>query len=168
MTMTARAEQLHGLLREQSATLAVAESLTGGLVGAELTEVAGASATFLGGVTAYATAAKSTLLDVEQDLLDRFGAVHPQVAVSMADGVRSRFGSTYGLALTGVAGPEPQDGQAPGTVFIACVGPEREEVTMLRVPGGRAEVRAAAARAAVELALAVLASEPAGLRKNRV
>jgi nicotinamide-nucleotide amidase len=106
---------VHELLLAAGATIAVAESLTGGAFGAELTSVPGSSATFLGGITAYATAAKASLLGVDPDLLARHGAVNPEVAAAMARGVRERFGSTYAVALTGVAGPDPQDGQQPGT-----------------------------------------------------
>lgn len=113
---------VHGLLAERGATLAVAESLTGGLLGAELTGMPGSSATFRGGVIAYATPLKHSLLGVPEDLLAAHGAVHPQVAVAMAEGVRDRLGATYGLAVTGVAGPEPQDGQPVGTVHIALSG----------------------------------------------
>lgn len=109
---------VHGLLAERDATVAVAESLTGGLIGAELTAMAGSSATFAGGVIAYATPLKHALLGVPEDLLTAHGAVHPEVAAAMARGVRERLGTTYGLAVTGVAGPEPQDGHPVGTVHV--------------------------------------------------
>ncbi|MFB9836954.1 CinA family protein [Actinoallomurus acaciae] len=110
---------MHGLLAEREATVAVAESLTGGLVGARLTAMPGSSATFAGGVIAYATPLKHALLGVPEDLLAAHGAVHPDVAVAMAQGVRERLGASYGLAVTGVAGPEPQDGHPVGTVHVA-------------------------------------------------
>ncbi len=110
---------VHGLLAERGATVAVAESLTGGLLGGELTEMAGSSATFVGGVIAYSTPLKHALLGVPEDLLAAHGAVHPDVAAAMATGVRERLGASYGLAVTGVAGPEPQDGNSVGTVHIA-------------------------------------------------
>ncbi|MGH3376767.1 MAG: CinA family nicotinamide mononucleotide deamidase-related protein [Actinoallomurus sp.] len=110
---------VHRLLAERGATVAVAESLTGGLLGAELTAMPGSSATFAGGVVAYATPLKHSLLGVPADLLAEHGAVHPDVAAAMARGVRERLGATYGLAVTGVAGPEPQDGHPVGTVHIA-------------------------------------------------
>ena len=119
--MEPAASALHGLLRAHGATVAVAESLTGGLLGAALTSAAGASVTFCGGITAYATPAKVALLGVDEALLVRHGAVHPEVALAMARGARERFAATYALALTGVAGPEPQDGQPPGTVHVALV-----------------------------------------------
>ncbi len=110
---------VHGLLAERGATVAVAESLTGGLLGGELTEMAGSSATFAGGVTAYATPLKHSLLGVPEDLLAAHGPVHADVAAAMARGVRELLGASYGLAVTGVAGPEPQDGHPVGTVHVA-------------------------------------------------
>jgi nicotinamide-nucleotide amidase len=134
---------VHGLLAERGATVAVAESLTGGLLGAELTAMPGSSATFAGGVVAYATPLKHTLLGVAGDLLAAHGAVHPEVAAQMARGVRERLGASYGLAVTGVAGPEPQDGRPVGTVHIAVAdsgGHVTPRSPTLPVPadGGRA------------------------------
>ncbi|WP_432088230.1 CinA family protein [Streptomyces sp. bgisy095] len=114
------------LLAERGQTLAVAESLTGGLVAAELTGVPGASASFRGSVTAYATALKHELLGVDAVLLAERGAVDPEVASQMAAGVRARLGADWGIATTGVAGPEPQDGQPVGTVYVAVAGPAGE------------------------------------------
>jgi len=102
-------------------TLGVAESLTGGLIGATLTEVSGASRSFRGGVIAYAPDIKSAALGVDESLLASGGAVQAQVALQMAKGVCKQIHTEFGLATTGVAGPEPQDGQVPGTVFIAVV-----------------------------------------------
>src|SRR4051794_11779556 len=113
---------VHGLLAERGATVAVAESLTGGLLGAELTAMPGSSATFAGGVIAYATPLKHALLGVPEDLLAAHGAVHPDVAAAMARGVRERLGASYGLAVTGVAGPGPPDGRAPGPPPVAGGG----------------------------------------------
>ncbi|MGW4468607.1 CinA family protein [Nonomuraea sp. NPDC004354] len=112
------------LLIRQGATLAVAESLTGGLLGATFTATGGASAAFRGGVISYATDLKRELLAVPGELLAREGAVHPEVAAAMARGVARLCGATYGLAVTGVAGPDPQDGKAVGTVHVALSGPE--------------------------------------------
>jgi nicotinamide-nucleotide amidase len=149
--MKLSARNVHELLLAHGATIAVAESLTGGLLGAELTSVAGSSATFLGGITAYATAAKTSVLGVNGDLLAQHGAVHPDVAAAMAHGVRARFGSTYAVALTGVAGPDPQDGQPPGTVYVAFVGAGPERLLALTLSGSRKEVRRGAVRAALAL-----------------
>jgi PncC family amidohydrolase len=154
------AEELRALARaalralgDRGATVAVAESLTGGLLGATLTAVPGASAGFLGGVTAYATDAKATLLGVPRDLLDRVGAVSAEVAVAMAVGARSRFAATYGIGLTGVAGPDTQDGRPPGTVHVAGAGPAGSAATALALVGDRVSVRSQAVGAALRLLL---------------
>ncbi|MCP9962759.1 CinA family protein [Streptomyces somaliensis] len=144
------------LLAERGQTLAVAESLTGGLVAAELTSVPGASRVFRGSVTAYATPLKRDLLGVDGDLLERRGAVDAEVALQMARGVRSRLGAGWGAATTGVAGPEPQDGQPVGAVYVAVCGPpggtaEGGTVAALRLNGDRAEIRKESVRNVLEL-----------------
>jgi nicotinamide-nucleotide amidase len=139
------------LLSAAGATLACAESLTGGLLSARLTSVPGASAVVLGGVVAYATAAKGAQLGVPPDVLARDGAVSATAARAMASGVRERFGATYGLALTGVAGPGEQEGRPPGTVHVAMVGPGVARDVALLLPGDRERVRTYAAVAAVDL-----------------
>jgi nicotinamide-nucleotide amidase len=145
------AEMVHGMLAVGGSTVAVAESLTGGLLGAALTATPGASATFRGGVTAYATAVKTTLLGVDPQLLATHGAVHPEVARAMAGAARERLGATYGLATTGVAGPQAQDGHPVGTVYVGFAGPEGHVVRELRLTGGRAEIRSHAVTAALAL-----------------
>ncbi|QFG25591.1 CinA family nicotinamide mononucleotide deamidase-related protein [Actinomadura sp. WMMB 499] len=135
---------VHRLLTQRSATVAAAESLTGGLIGAELTAMPGSSATFAGGMVTYATELKRRLLGVPGDLLAEHGAVHPDVAAAMAAGVRDRLGATYGIAVTGVAGPEAQDGRPVGTVYIGVAGPgDTRTVTKpeLPVPGPGPETR---------------------------
>jgi nicotinamide-nucleotide amidase len=117
------AAELVELLLTRGSTLATAESLTGGLVGAAITAVPGCSAVYRGGVVSYATEVKAQLLDVDQALLDDVGAVHPNVASAMADGAARRLGADYAVATTGVAGPSPQDGKPPGTVFVGVRGP---------------------------------------------
>lgn len=145
------ASQAHDALLARRATVALAESLTGGLVCAALTERGGASAIVRGGLVVYATQLKHDLAGVPQDLLDERGAVDPDVALSLARGARQRLGATYGLGLTGVAGPSEQDGQAVGTVFIACVGPDGESLRPLRFSGGRRDIRLGAAAAGLTL-----------------
>ena len=139
------AAEIVSLLTARGHTAAVAESLTGGLLAAALTAVPGASAAFRGGVVAYATDLKATLLAVPPDLLERHGAVHPDVAAAMAAGVRRRMAATIGAATTGVAGPDPSDGQPVGTVYIAVsVGPDAVGGTAVRslaLHGSRAEIR---------------------------
>lgn len=134
----------------------MAESLTGGLVAATLVEVPGASRVLRGGVVAYATDLKATLLGVDAALLAERGAVDPDVAVAMAEGVRVRLGADVGLATTGVAGPDPQDGQAPGTVHLAVVAPGAVEVRSLVLPGDRAAVRHGSCAALLQVALEVV------------
>jgi nicotinamide-nucleotide amidase len=150
MTSTARA--VHELLVARDETVAVAESLTGGLTSAELTATSGASATFRGGLVVYATDLKASLADVPPDLLERHGAVHPSVAGALAAGVRRRLRASWGLGLTGVAGPDPQDGQPVGTLHIGLAAPHGEPVvrsTMLA--GDRAAIREAAVEAALSM-----------------
>jgi nicotinamide-nucleotide amidase len=118
------AAQLVRLLTQQGRTIAVAESLTGGLVASTIVGVPGASKVFRGGVVAYSTEVKASVLGVDPGLLSRVGAVDPDVADEMAYGVARLLGADYGLATTGVAGPDPQDGQPVGTVWITVVGPE--------------------------------------------
>lgn len=156
------------LLEERGATLAVAESLTGGLVAALLVGVPGASTVFRGGAVVYATDAKAAVLGVDADLLDRRGAVDGDVAVEMARGARRLFEADVAVATTGVAGPEPQDGHDPGDVFVAVdaeprvAGATATAVERLCLPGDRASVRAAAVEAALDLARRLLLGEPVG------
>ena len=130
-------------LREEGLTVATAESLTGGLIGAALTSVPGSSAAYRGGVVAYATDLKHGLLGVDAGLLGRVGAVHPDVARAMAEGVRQRLGADYGVAVTGVAGPDPQDGAPPGTVWLGLAGPAGSRVLDVSSGGSRSQVRLA-------------------------
>jgi nicotinamide-nucleotide amidase len=132
-----------GLLVDRGLTVGTAESLTGGLVCAALTSVPGASAVVRGGVIAYATELKALLLGVPADLLSARGAVDPDVAAAMAEGVRGRLGADVGLATTGVAGPDPADGKPVGTVYVAVATPAGTGVTGLQLAGDRAQIRAA-------------------------
>ncbi|MFJ9899657.1 CinA family protein [Streptomyces sp. NPDC091280] len=168
--MSSTATEVVRLLTVSGATLAVAESLTGGLVAAEITSVPGASKAFRGSVTAYATELKHQLLGVDAVLLAERGAVDAQVAAQMAAGVRKALGADWGVATTGVAGPEPQDGQPVGTVFVAVDGPFGPDsnaagggkVVALRLNGGRAEIRMESVRSVLALLLERLVSEQTG------
>ena len=135
------AELIVTLLTERGQTVAVAESLTGGLLAASLVEVPGASLVFRGGIVAYAADLKSALLDVPASLLERYGAVHADVAGAMAEGVRRRLDATFGVATTGVAGPDPADGQPVGTVYIAASGQLSTARRRLSLTGGRRSIR---------------------------
>ena len=139
--MSSRATELVRLLTVRGETLAVAESLTGGLVAAEITGVPGASRVFRGSITAYATELKHELLGVDATLLAQRGAVDPQVAAQMAAGARKALRADWGIATTGVAGPDPQDGVAPGTVHIGLSGPGVSTVRTITVSGDRKAVR---------------------------
>jgi nicotinamide-nucleotide amidase len=146
------ARRVHSLLQARGQTVAVAESLTGGLVAAALTDIPGASASFRGGIVSYATELKAALLGVDAAMLARHGAVYAPVASAMATGVRVRLGASYGLATTGVAGPEPQDGQPVGTVHIAVSAGNDTVVRTLALSGDRSQIR----RLTVEHALGLL------------
>jgi nicotinamide-nucleotide amidase len=147
------AAQVVAALLARDHTVAAAESLTGGLVADAFVQVPGTSAVFRGAVVAYATAIKHELLDVDEALLDKHGAVDPDVAAQMAAGVRRRLSATWGVATTGAAGPEPQDGAPPGRVFVAVSGPGAQEVVRLDLSGDRDTIRREAGRAALELLL---------------
>ncbi len=138
------------LLRGRGATVATAESLTAGLLSATLTDVAGASASVRGGLVVYATDLKSELAGVDPGLLARHGAVHPRVAEALAAGARQRCTADWGIGLTGVAGPDPQDGVPPGTVHIGFAGPGGVSVLSVHLDGGRHAVRCAAVARALE------------------
>jgi nicotinamide-nucleotide amidase len=138
-------------LVEMDRTVASAESLTGGLVVAALTDVPGSSAVVRGGVVAYVHEVKASVLGVDRELLSVAGAVDARVAEQMAAGVRGRLGATYGLATTGVAGPGPSDGKPVGTVFVALAGPGTSRVQALALTGTRAEIRAASVEAVLTL-----------------
>ena len=124
------------LLRERGLSLAVAESLTGGLVGARLTAVPGASEVFRGAVVSYASEVKFDLLGVPRGPVVSTGA-----AKAMALGVRERLGADVGIATTGVAGPAEQEGQPPGAVFLGLAHGDRAEALRVRLPGDRRRVR---------------------------
>lgn len=144
------------LLRDRGMTLAVAESLTGGLLTDAFVQVPGASAVLVGGVVAYATPVKSSVLGVDAALLRIEGPVHPSVATAMADGVRRALAvdgrpADAGVATTGVAGPDPQDGVAVGTVFIGVSVMNRLIARRFAFSGNRAAIRADATAAAIDL-----------------
>ena len=150
---------VHELI-ERRLTIAVAESLTGGLLTAELTSVPGASAVVLGGAVVYATELKHTLLGVDAALLAAEGPVHPEVARQLADGVRKRLAvdgrsPDLGVSTTGVAGPDPQGGRPVGTVYVGVSSANGTRAVALRLSGDRDGIR----RRTVAEAVAALASE---------
>ncbi len=147
------------LLVARGETVAAAESLTGGMLAAALTAIPGASAVFRGAVVAYATDIKAALLDVPSALLDRHGAVHPAVAAAMAEGARRRLDAGVGAATTGVAGPDPADGQPVGTVHIAVSTGRGTTVRSLTLSGGRHQIRVATVERSLALLISVLREE---------
>ena len=151
---------VHGLLLGANATVATAESLTGGLLGAALSSTPGASATYRGGAVVYATETKTAALDVPASLLAERGPVDADVATAMADGARRRFAATYGIATTGVAGPTAPDGKPVGTVFVALVGPAGSVVRELRLTGNRGRVRRMTVLTALDLLRRTLSGLP--------
>ena len=141
------------LLKERGKTLAVAESCTGGLLAKRLTDVPGASASFLGGVVSYTNGVKANILNVPQSLLDEHGAVSAPVAHAMAEGVRARTGADYALSVTGVAGPDTDErGNPVGLVYIGLAAPEGTEVRERRFgKRTREHIRAQSANTAFDL-----------------
>jgi nicotinamide-nucleotide amidase len=150
MTPVEAAEVISALIK-RGETVATAESLTAGLVCATLAGVPGSSAAVRGGLIVYATELKAELAGVDAALLAERGAVHPEVAAQLAVGARLRCGADWGVGLTGVAGPAPQDGVTPGTVHVGLAGPGIRTVRTLRLDGDRTAVRLASVRAALDL-----------------
>jgi nicotinamide-nucleotide amidase len=140
------------LLTRAGTTVATAESLTGGLVAAALTDIPGSSNAFRGCVVAYATELKAQLLGVDVGMLKRYGPVYAPVAAAMAEGVRNRLGATVGVSTTGVAGPGPADGHPAGTVHVAVSLAGDTVVRTMALQGNRDEVR----RLTVERVLGLL------------
>jgi nicotinamide-nucleotide amidase len=159
--VTELAGQAIGLLAARGQRLAVAESLTGGLLAAALTSIPGASAVFRGAVVAYATPLKAALLGVPAQLLDRHGAVHPDVATAMATGAQARLGADVGAATTGVAGPDPADGQPVGTVYIAVSRERTAAVRALALSGDRQQIRVVTVERSLELLVGMLGEDSA-------
>jgi nicotinamide-nucleotide amidase len=156
------AARLHAALRARGETVAAAESLTAGLFCATLASVPGASATLRGGAVVYATDLKATLAGVPADLLAEHGPVSEPTAAALAEGIRTRCSATWGVGLTGVAGPGRVDGHAPGRVYLGLSDGVLTVVHELDLAGDRAAVRAGAVEAALERLLDRLAEHPAG------
>jgi nicotinamide-nucleotide amidase len=139
------------MLRERVATLSVAESCTGGMVAERITSVAGSSDYFVGGFLVYVDRMKIELLGVDPALIERHTSVSEEVARAMAEGARSRTGSTYAISVTGEAGPDSATGAPPGTVFIGFAGPDGSpQARRFQWGGDRARVRALAAQSALD------------------
>jgi PncC family amidohydrolase len=152
------------LLRDLEAgrrTLAVAESFTGGRVQDHLTNIAGASKAYLGGVVAYDDAPKRKLLGVKAPVVRKFGAVSPEVAIQMAQGVRRLFGADVGIATTGIAGPGGARPKKPVGLSVAAIADRNRSVAEIRVfKGSRNAVKERGAEQAIQLAVRVLFPQP--------
>lgn len=151
--MNVLAKEVVTSLTERNQTIAIAESLTGGLLSSALTDIPGTSHVFIGSIIAYSIDIKVRELGVSRETLDQFGVVSEPVAFDMAEGISKKFGSTWAVATTGIAGPGPSHGIPAGTVWIAIIGPGVREAIALSLEGDRTEVR----RGAVDSALAALA-----------
>jgi nicotinamide-nucleotide amidase len=139
------------LLAERGWTLGTAESATGGLVAARITSTPGASRVFRGSIVAYATDLKESRLGVSAATIDEHGVVSEEVCLAMAHGARNVLAVDVALAVTGSAGPDPQD-RPVGTVVVAVATPDRTMVRTLHMPGDRERVRTFATTAALHLA----------------
>jgi len=149
-----REEEVGRLLTEREETLAIAESLTGGLVTSRITDVPGSSAYLVEGVVAYANEAKEARLGVQEATLIGHGAVSEPVAREMAEGIRARAGTTWGISTTGIAGPTGATEEKPlGLVYVAVAGPHGTVVRRNVFPGDRLEVKMASADAVLALLL---------------
>ena len=159
------AERLQATCLEAGLTVATAESCTGGLVGDAITDVAGSSGYYLGGVVAYADAAKASELLVDPRILAGHGAVSAEAARAMAEGARARFGADLAVAVTGIAGPAGATADKPvGLVYLAVAGPGGTDVECRRWPGTRLANKAASAAAALEM-VRTEAARVAGARR---
>lgn len=161
----AAAEALR-LLRRHGWTIATCESITGGGIGATLTSVPGSSAVFRGGLITYATDLKVTLAGVDASFVAENGVINERTAREMADGAARRCRTDVGLSATGVAGPDSEDGAAPGTVWLGLALPagwdDRLRARRLDLPGDRSQVRAQTIQGALAWLIECL-GEPAGV-----
>lgn len=148
MPTRTHARQIVEILKSQAATVSVAESLTGGGVGFALTQIPGSSEIFLGGVISYTSEVKVRELGVSQSTIDEFSVVSEEVAREMAQGVMKKFGTTWAIATTGIAGPGDYKGIREGTVWIAICGPTNQTLH-LTLDSGRDGVRQGAISSAI-------------------
>ena len=163
MSQTDEAARVHRALAARAATVATAESLTGGRLAALLTTTPGASETFRGGVVAYATDLKVAVLGVSSEVVAEHGVVSAACARAMAEGVRRLAGSTYALSTTGVAGPDSSEGRPPGTAFVGVATPDGCDVHELALSGDRAEIQDGVCLAALTALRRILPAEHEGL-----
>ena len=145
-------------LRKLNKTVAVAESITGGLLAAALTDVPGASEVFLGGIVTYSDSAKTKFLEVPRRVLNKESAVSETVAITMAESIRTQFKSNFGIATTGVAGPGKAYGQKAGTVWLAISSQKSTMTIALDLSGSRSEIRHATVTSALATFSRILSS----------
>lgn len=158
---------ISGLIAD-GATIGTAESITGGRLVAALTSVAGSSAVVRGGVVAYATDVKSSMLGVDPTVLGGDGPVSAAVAAQMAQGIRERLDATYGVATTGEAGPESASGRPVGTAFVAVAGPWGTTTRQLGITGTREQVQQGAVAGALKMLAEVRAAGRAAREDSEV
>jgi competence/damage-inducible protein CinA-like protein len=153
-------QQVAEMLRSAGLSLAVAESCTGGLLAGRLTELAGSSDYFLGGVVAYSNSAKSSLVGVEPALIESVGAVSVEVARALADGARARFGAGVGVGITGVAGPGGGTAEKPvGFVCFSVTAADGHLTRSVQLPGGRSDIRDRSTTVAMHMLSRLLGGE---------
>lgn len=146
--MRAHAKSVVALLSQRGETVSVAESVTAGGLGHAITSAPGASQVFLGGVIAYSNEVKENFLGIDGDLIKEFSVVSEEVANAMADAVREKFGTTWGIATTGIAGPGDYQGIPEGTVWVAIRGPINQSI-QLQLDSGREAIRTGAISSAI-------------------
>ncbi len=153
------AQALAGIAMAKGVSVAAAESLTGGLLAAQLTDAPGASDYFLGSLVTYSPASKGALAGVPQEILDGPGAISEEAAAALAQGAAARFGADLGLSTTGVAGPAESEGKPPGVVYVGACMSGRTHVARVQGHGDRDNVRRMAVTAALNLARRLVAGE---------
>ena len=156
--MSDLAAKVIDLLRERRQTISCAESITGGALTAALVSVSGASDVLLGSIVAYSKEIKISQLGLSAELINDKGLVSKEVAIAMAKGARQRLGSSWAISSTGSAGPTALDGSTPGEIWIAILGPDRQESVKLSLNGARQEVINGAVESALTLLERILRS----------
>ena len=156
--MSDLAAKVIDLLRERSESISCAESITGGALTSALVSISGASDVLLGSIVAYSKEMKINQLGLSAELIDKKGLVSKEVALEMAKGARQKLGSSWAISSTGSAGPRALDGSSPGEIWIAIVGPDRQESVKLSLNGARQEVINGAVESALTLLERILRS----------
>jgi nicotinamide-nucleotide amidase len=156
--MSDLAAKVIDLLRERRESISCAESITGGALTAALVSVSGASDVLLGSIVAYSKEIKISQLGLSAELINDKGLVSKEVAIAMAKGARQRLGSSWAISSTGSAGPTALVGSSPGEIWIAILGPDRQESVKLSLNGARQEVINGAVESALTLLERILRS----------